>query len=410
MFTTQQFKEAGQRLKPVLAPTNLIYSDYYSQQLDAQVYLKPENLQRTGAFKLRGAYNKIASLSSAERAKGIVTASAGNHAQGVALAARLLCNTENSWCTRATIVMPEITPLIKVEATERLGARVILHGDNYDDAYQEARRLAEEESYVFVHPFDDPEVIIGQGTIGLEILDELPEVDVILVPVGGGGLYAGIIAAIQSVNPEVEVIGIEPEGAACMGESLRQGRVIELAEVDTIADGVAVKRAGDLPYQIIRDLGGRIERVSDTSIMEALLLLIEKQKLICEKAGACSLAGLSQIDLQGKRVVAVVSGGNIDVITIAEMLTRGLIARGRLFSFTVELYHKPGELLKISEILAASKANVVQLAHDQFHNPSRFKSVKLDVTVETNGSHHVAEIVKALEDRGYTIEPRHHLG
>jgi threonine dehydratase len=409
MFTTQQFEEAAERLRPILTPTDLIYSDYYSQEFDAQVYLKPENLQRTGAFKLRGAYNKISSLSSEEREKGIVAASAGNHAQGVALAARLLCNTKSSWCTRATIVMPEITPLIKVEATEKLGARVVLHGDNYDEAYQEACRLKAEEGYVFVHPFDDPDVIIGQGTVGLEILEELPDVDVVLCPVGGGGLYAGVMAAIHSVNPQVEVIGIEPHGAACMSESLLQGHVVELDEVDTIADGVAVRRAGDLPYQIICELGGRIERVSDTSIMEALLLLIEKQKLICEKAGACSLAGLSKIDLQGKRVVAVVSGGNIDVITIAEMLTRGLIARGRLFSFTVELFHKPGELVKVSEILAGKKANVVQLAHDQFHNLSRFKSVKLDITVETNGRQHVAEIVGALEQAGYKVEPRHHL-
>ncbi len=399
----KQFQEAQERLKNVIKPTSLIYSDFLSEEYGAEIYIKPENLQRTGSFKIRGAYNRIAGLSSEQRKKGIVTASAGNHAQGVALAARLLSKRDSSSCTRATIVMPETTPLIKVEATQKLGASVILHGDTYDEAYAEARRIEDGQGAVFVHPFNDLEVIIGQGTIGLEILEECNDVDVVFVPVGGGGLLAGVAAAIKMVNPAVQVIGVEPDGAAGITESHRAGMLVELDNVDTIADGVAVKASGDLCFEIIEDTVDGMVTASDTGTMQALLMLLEREKLIAENAGALSVAALQHFDVKGKKVVCLVSGGNIDVITIAEMINRGLVSRGRLFSFGVELIHKPGELLKISTILANIKANIVKLDHDQFHNPSRFKSVRLDVTVETNGRVHVDKIVTALSDAGYKI-------
>lgn len=399
----KQFQEAGERLKAILKPTSLIYSEFLSQEYAADIYIKPENLQLTGSFKVRGAYNRIAGLSSEQRTHGIVTASAGNHAQGVALAAQLFCSTDTDCCARATIVMPLTTPLIKVEATQKLGAEVILHGDNYDEAYDEARRIEKEHGAIFVHPFNDLEVIIGQGTIGLEIVDECRDADMVFVPVGGGGLLAGVAAAIKAVAPAIQVVGVEPDGAAGITESQRKGSLVELDTVDTIADGVAVKTSGDLCLEIIQDTVDTMVTAPDTDIMQALLILMERQKLVAENAGALSVAGLGHADVKGKKVVCLVSGGNIDVLTMAEMINRGLISRGRLFSFSVELLHKPGELLKISSILAAHNANVVKLVHDQFHNPARFKSVRLDVTVETNGRAHVEEIVAALSGAGYII-------
>lgn len=402
-ITLEQFRQAEERLSKILKPTNLIYSDYLSEEYEADIYIKPENLQRTGAFKIRGAFNKIAGLTAEERKRGIVTASAGNHAQGVALAARLFCEMDEGSCARATIVMPETTPLIKVENTEKLGARVVLHGDSYDAAYAEARRIEEQEGAVFVHPFNDLAVITGQGTIGIEILEELPDADIIFVPTGGGGLLAGVASAVKLLNPNVKVVGIEPDGAAGLTRSHEAGKLVELDHVETIADGVAVQLSGDLCFEIIEESGADMITAPDTDIMKALLVLIERQKLIAENAGALSVAALEHYDVKGKKVVCLVSGGNIDVMTVSEMINRGLIFRGRLFSFGVELHHKPGELLKVSQILADKKANVVKLDHDQFHNPSRFKSVRLDVTVETNGKRHVQEIVDALESAGYKL-------
>jgi len=399
----KQFQEARERLKTIIKPTSLIYSEFLSEEYEADIYIKPENLQRTGSFKIRGAFNRIAGLSPEQRKHGIVTASAGNHAQGVALAAQFFYNIDSQCCARATIVMPETTPLIKVEATKKLGAVVILHGDNYDEAYAEARRIEKEYSSVFVHPFNDLEVIIGQGTIGLEILDECSDADLVFVPVGGGGLLAGVAAAIKAVTSSVQVIGVEPDGAAGITESQRVGSLVELDSVDTIADGVAVKASGDLCLEIIQDTVDGMVTAPDTGIMQALLILMERQKLVAENAGALSVAGLAHFDVKGKKVVCLVSGGNIDILTLSEMLNRGLVSRGRLFSFAVELLHKPGELLKISTILALHNANVVKLDHDQFHNPSRFKSVRLDVTVETNGCAHVEKLVAALSEAGYKI-------
>lgn len=402
------FQKAAEHLKGVLNPTALIYSEYLSEETSAKVYIKPECLQRTGAFKIRGAYHKIMGLSEEQLKKGIVTASAGNHAQGVALAAKMVSQTlserDNSPQVRAIIVMPETTPLIKVEATEKLGAEVVLFGNSYDEAYSKACEIRDLEGTELVHPFDDLDIITGQGTIGLEILEEHPDVDVILIPVGGGGLLAGITQAVKAINPQVKVIGVEPNGAACMKSSIEKNSVVTLPQVDTIADGVAVAKPGETCFQLVKNTVDSIITVSDQSIMESMLFLIERHKLICENAGALSIAGLSQLDLKGKKVVSVVSGGNIDVITISEMLNRGMVERGRLFSFSVELLHKPGELLKISQTLADHKANVIKLDHNQFRNPGRFKSVTLDVTVETNGREHVKRIVTALNSQGYEIE------
>lgn len=395
-------EQAAERLKDVVRPTPLIYSDFLSREFDADVFIKPENLQRTGTFKLRGAYNKIASLSSEQLRLGIVASSAGNHAQGVAFAAQHF-GKKFGIDPHVTIVMPETTPFIKVEGTQRLGAKVVLFGDTYDDAYHEARRIANESKALFVHPFDDPNVIAGQGTIGLEILKELPDLDMILLPVGGGGLLAGVAVAVKSINSSVEIVGVEPNGAACLARSQEEGAPITLPHVETIADGVAVRRVGDLTFELANQYVDQVVTVSDTAIMEALLMLIEREKLISETAGALSVAGLRAIQPHGKKIVCVVSGGNIDVITIAEMLNRGLISRGRLFSFSVELPHKPGELLKVAKILADLRANVIKLDHNQFNTPDRFKSVRLDISVETNGHSHVTQITQALTSAGYSI-------
>ncbi|SHK00189.1 threonine dehydratase [Geosporobacter subterraneus DSM 17957] len=392
-----QFAAARDRLKDVVEETKLLYSSVFSSESGNTVYIKPENLQKTGAFKIRGAYNKISKLSLRERQKGLISSSAGNHAQGVAYAAQQLG-------VSATLVMPKTTPLIKVEATRSYGAQVVLSGDCYDEAYAEALRLQKEHQYLFVHPFNDLDVIEGQGTIGLEILDELENVDCILVPIGGGGLIAGIAAAVKSLRPDIKIIGVEPEGAKAMKLSMDNNKLTYLNTVDTIADGVAVKKPGDLTFSIIKDYVDEIVTVSDFDIMEAFLLLLEKHKLIGENAGVLSLAGLKKIQEKDKNIVCVVSGGNIDVLTISSLINRGLVSRGRIFCFSVDLPDKPGELLRISEILAKLNANVIKLNHNQFKSLDRLMDVQLEVTVETNGHKHIDQIVSEMHQAGYEIE------
>lgn len=392
-----QFAAARDRLKDVVEETKLLYSSVFSSESGNTVYIKPENLQKTGAFKIRGAYNKISKLSLRERQKGLISSSAGNHAQGVAYAAQQLG-------VSATLVMPKTTPLIKVEATRSYGAQVVLSGDCYDEAYAEALRLQKEHQYLFVHPFNDLDVIEGQGTIGLEILDELENVDCILVPVGGGGLIAGIAAAVKSLRPDIKIIGVEPEGAKAMKLSMDNNKLTYLNTVDTIADGVAVKKPGELTFSIIKDYVDEIVTVSDFDIMEAFLLLLEKHKLIGENAGVLSLAGLKKIQEKDKNMVCVVSGGNIDVLTISSLINRGLVSRGRIFCFSVDLPDKPGELLRISEILARLNANVIKLNHNQFKSLDRLMDVQLEVTVETNGHKHIDQIVTEMHQAGYEIE------
>lgn len=387
---------AAKRLKGILRKTKLIESPVFSSECGNQVYIKPENLQATGAFKIRGAFNKISKLSDVEKNRGVIAASAGNHAQGIGYAAQQLG-------AKAVLVMPATTPIIKVEATKSYGVEVVLHGDTYDEAYKKARELETLHDYVFVHPFDDMDVILGQGTLALEIIEELADVDEILVPIGGGGLISGIAFAAKMLKPSIRIVGVEPEGACCMAESLAKNQVVELKKVDTMADGVAVKRPGALTFEMIKEFVDEVVTVSDFDIIEAILLLMEKHKIVVEGAGALSLAGLRKLESKNKKVVCVVSGGNIDISTISAIINRALVSRGRLFCFTVNLPDKPGELLHIAKILADLRANVIKLEHNQSKVMDRFKQVQLEVTVETNGHNHVKEIEAAFEEQGVEI-------
>ncbi|MFQ9924297.1 MAG: threonine ammonia-lyase [Beduini sp.] len=397
MLKLDNFKEAKNRLDPVLVKTSLIYSEPFSNESDNEVYIKPENLQRTGSFKLRGAYNKISKMDPELKKKGLIASSAGNHAQGVAYAA-------HQADVEATIVMPAHTPLIKVEATTSHGANVVLHGEVYDEAYGKACELQKEHGYTFVHPFDDEDVIEGQGTIALEILEELPETDIILVPVGGGGLISGIACAAKQMNPNVKIIGVEPDGAASALAAIEQDEVVTLKDAVTIADGTAVKRIGDIPFQYIREYVDEIVTVSDYDLMKAFLVLIEKHKLIAENSGILSLAALKKLNVKNKKVVCLISGGNIDVKNISSMINKGLVARGRIFTFTVELPDVPGQLAKVSNLLASLNANVISLEHNQFINLPRFSEVELRVTCETNGEKHIKQIIDGFKENGLEIK------
>ncbi len=396
-LTLQHILDAKERIKHTCIETKLIRSYELSKEYNHDVYLKPENLQITGAFKIRGALNKIMSLSSTEKEKGLIASSAGNHAQGVAYSGHRLG-------IDVTIVMPKTTPLIKIKATKNWGAKVVLAGSVYDEAYEEARRLEKEKNYTFIHPFNDLEIMAGQGTIGLEILEELPDADIILVPIGGGGLISGIAVAAKMVNPHVKVIGVESTGAQAMKLSIDSGKLVHLPYVDTIADGGAVKKPGHLAFDIIKDYVDEIITLDDHDLIEAIFLLVEKHKLVAEATGALSVAALKKIGGSAKKIVSVVSGGNIDVLTMSSLLNHGLYSRGRLFCFSVKLKDTPGQLVKIAEILAKLGANVVKLEHNQFKALDRLTYVALEVTVETNDHRHIKEITKTLEDEGYGIE------
>ena len=396
MAKLEAFIKAKEKLSKVLLETHLIYSPIFSKESGNKVFIKPENLQKTGSFKIRGAYNKISNLTDAEKKRGVIASSAGNHAQGVAYGAK-----ESG--IKAVIVMPKSTPLIKVESTKQYGAEVILHGDVYDDAYKKAKELEEKEGYVFVHPFNDEDVLDGQGTIALEILEELPETDIILVPIGGGGLISGIACAAKILKPEIKIIGVEPEGAASAYEAIKENKVVELKEANTIADGTAVKKIGDLNFEYIKKYVDEIITVSDYELMEAFLLLVEKHKIIAENSGILSVAATKKIKEKNKKVVSLISGGNIDVLMISSIINKGLIRRDRIFNFSVNIPDKPGELAKVVDLIAELGANVVKLEHNQFKNLSRFKDVELQVTVETNGSEHIKNLVQAFEEKGYEI-------
>lgn len=396
MLDLKHFQEAKKRVDEVIIPTPLIYSEAFSKECKNQVYIKPENLQRTGAFKIRGAYNKIMKMDDESKSKGLIASSAGNHAQGVAYAASKLG-------VKATIVMPKHTPLIKVEATEAHGAEVVLAGEVYDEAYQKACDLQKEHGYTFVHPFNDEDVIEGQGTIALEILDELPEADIILVPIGGGGLISGIACAAKQIKPTIKIIGVEPEGAASALAAINEDQVVALKEANTIADGTAVKEIGDMTFDYIKEYVDGIITVSDYELMDAFLLLVEKHKLVAENSGILSLAALKKLNEKNKKVVSLISGGNIDVLTISSMINKGLIARGRIFTFTVQLLDKPGELEYVSHVLAQCNANVIGVEHNQFKNFARFSEVELRVTCETNGEKHIQRIINTFAKEGYEI-------
>ena len=394
MMTLEKFEEASERVKEVILPTNLIYSEYYSAQTGAKVYFKPENMQYTGAYKVRGAYYKISTLSEEERAKGLITASAGNHAQGVAYAAKI-------FGVKAVIVMPTTTPLIKVNRTKSYGAEVVLHGDVYDDACAYAMKLAEENGYTFVHPFDDEVVATGQGSIAMEIFKELPTVDIILVPIGGGGLACGVSTLAKLLNPNITVIGVEPAGANCMQVSLKNGEVTSLSGVSTIADGTAVKTPGSNIFPYIQKNIDDIITVDDHDLIVNFLDMMENHKMVVENSGLLTVAALKKLDIRGKKVVSILSGGNMDVITIASVVQHGLIQRGRVFTVSVELPDRPGELLHVAEVIAKAQGNIIRLEHNQFVSINRNAAVELTITMEAFGHEHKESIIQALKDAGY---------
>jgi len=395
MMTLDKFEEASEKVKEVVLPTNLIYSEYFSVQTGNKVYLKPENMQYTGAYKVRGAYYKISTLSDEERKKGLITASAGNHAQGVAYAAKI-------YGVPATIVMPTTTPLIKVNRTKSYGARVILYGNVYDEAYQYAVKIAKEQGLTFVHPFDDETVATGQGTIAMEIFKELPTVDIILVPIGGGGLAAGVSTLAKYLNPNIKVIGVEPAGASCMKESLEKGSVVTLPDVDTIADGTAVKTPGEVVFPYIQKNIDDIITVEDQELIVNFLDIMENHKMLVENSGLLTVAALKHLSCKDKKVVSILSGGNMDIITLSSVVQHGLIQRGRVFTVSVQLPDRPGELEKIAGILAQMQGNVIRLEHNQFVSLNRNEAVELRITLEAFGMEHKNDIIEALRKKGYS--------
>lgn len=394
MLTIDKFEEASEVVKRVTQDTKLIFSDYFSQMTGNKVYFKPENMQRTGAYKLRGAYYKISTLTEEERAKGLITASAGNHAQGVAYAAK-------AYGAKAVIVMPTTTPLIKVERTKSYGAEVVLYGDVYDDACAHAYELAEEHGYTFIHPFDDPAVATGQGTIAMEIIKELPLVDYILVPIGGGGLATGVSTLAKLLNPKIKVIGVEPAGANCMQASIKNGKVTTLPTVNTIADGTAVKTPGSNIFPYIQKNLDDIITVEDDELIAAFLDMVENHKMVVENSGLLTVAALNKLNVKGKRVVSILSGGNMDVITMSSVVQQGLIFRDRIFTVSVLLPDKPGELARVAETIAGVQGNVIKLEHNQFVTTNRNAAVELRITLEAFGTDHKNQILDALEKGGY---------
>ncbi len=394
MLTLEKFEEASEIVKKVTLETKLVYSSYLSQQTGNRVYLKPENMQMTGAYKLRGAYYKVSTLTEEERGRGIITASAGNHAQGVAYAAK-------EFGIHAVIVMPTTTPLIKVNRTKSYGAKVVLFGDVYDEACTKALELAKEKGYTFIHPFDDLAVATGQGTIAMEIFKELPLVDYILVPIGGGGLAAGASTLAKLMNPKIKVIGVEPAGAACMKESLKEGKVVTLDSVNTIADGTAVKTPGTQIFSYIQKNMDEILTVPDEDIIVSFLDMVENHKMIVENSGLLTVAALKQLTVKNKKVVSILSGGNMDVITMSSVVQQGLIMRDRIFTVSVLLPDKPGELSMVASVIAKHNGNVIKLEHNQFVSTNRNAAVELRITLEAFGTVHKDELMMALTEGGY---------
>lgn len=393
-LTLEKFEEASELVKDVTTETKLVYSEYFSAQTGNKVFFKPENMQYTGAYKVRGAYYKIHTLTEEEKSKGLITASAGNHAQGVAYAAKLAG-------VKATVVMPTTTPLMKVNRTKSYGADVVLEGDVFDEACDHAYKLAEEFGYTFVHPFDDLDVATGQGTIAMEIIKELPTVDYILVPIGGGGLCTGVSTLAKLLNPKIKVIGVEPAGANCMQVSLKEGKVVGLPQVNTIADGTAVKRPGEKLFPYIQENVDNIITIEDSELIVAFLDMVENHKMIVENSGLLTVAALKHLNVQKKKIVSILSGGNMDVITMSSIVQHGLIERDRVFTVSVLLPDKPGELARVSALLAKEQGNIIKLEHNQFISINRNAAVELRITMEAFGTEHKNQIVSALTSAGY---------
>ena len=396
-LTLKKFEEAAEKVKEATLPTNLVYSEYFSNQTSNKVYLKPENMQYTGAYKVRGAYYKISTMSEEARKKGLITASAGNHAQGVAFAAK-------KYGVKATVVMPTTTPLIKVNRTKSYGAEVVLYGDVYDEACEYALKLAEEKGLTFVHPFDDLDVATGQGSIAMEIIKELPTVDYILVPVGGGGLATGVSTLAKLLNPHIKVIGVEPAGANCLQASIKAGKVTTLPTVSTIADGTAVKTPGSKLFPYLQKNLDDIITVPDEDLIVSFLDMVENHKMIVENSGLLTVAALKQIKDKDKKIVSILSGGNMDVITMSSVVQQGLVQRSRIFTVSVLLPDKPGELVKVAKIIADANGNVIKLDHNQFVSINRKATVELRITIEAFGHDHKEQIVSELEKNG--LRPR----
>ena len=394
MLTLEAFEEASEVVREVTLPTPLIFSEHLSNLTGNKVYLKPENMQLTGAYKVRGAYYKISTLSVEERERGLITASAGNHAQGVAYAA-------GKCGAKAVVVMPTTTPLIKVERTRKLGAEVILHGDVYDESCEHALQLAEEKGYTFIHPFNDEAVATGQGSIMMEIIRDLPTVDYVLVPVGGGGLATGISTLAKLLNPHIRVVGVEPAGAACLTASLKEDKVVTLDHASTIADGTAVLTPGDRLFPYLRDNLDSVITVEDDELVTAFLDMVENHKMVVENSGLLSVAALKHLDITKKKVVCVLSGGNMDVITMASVVQNGLIMRDRIFTVSVLLPDRPGSLVKVASVVAEERGNVIKLEHNQFYSTNRNEAVELKLTIEAFGTEHKNMILKALEAGGF---------
>lgn len=392
-LTLAKFEEASEKVQEVTLKTNLVYSEYFSAQSGNKVYLKPENMQYTGAYKVRGAYYKISTLTDDERAKGLITASAGNHAQGVAYAAKI-------YGCRAVIVMPTTTPLIKVNRTKGYGAEVVLYGNVYDEACEYALKLAEEQGLTFIHPFDDLDVATGQGSIAMEIIKELPTVDYVLVPIGGGGLATGVSTLSKLLNPHIRVIGVEPAGASCLQESLKKNAVTTLPSVNTIADGTAVQTPGKKLFPYLKENLDEVITVEDYELIDAFLDMVENHKMVVENSGLLSVAAIKHIDVKDKKIVAILSGGNMDVITMSSIVQHGLIQRGRIFTVSVLLPDKPGELVRVAQIVAQAKGNVIKIEHNQFVSINRNAAVELRLTIEAFGHDHKNEIVSMLEAGG----------
>ena len=393
-LTLEKFEEAAEIVKKVTLETKLVYSEYFSNLTGNKVYFKPENLQYTGAYKVRGAYYKISTLSDEERAKGLITASAGNHAQGVAYAAKL-------YGVRAVVVMPVTTPLMKVNRTKSYGAEVVLYGNVYDEACDYALKLAKEQGLTFVHPFDDYDVATGQGSIAMEIIKELPTVDYILVPIGGGGLATGVSTLAKLLNPKIKVIGVEPAGANCMQESIKAGKVVTLPSANTIADGTAVKTPGSKIFPYVKKNIDDIITIQDEELIVAFLDVVENHKMIVENSGLLTVAALKHLDVKGKKVVSILSGGNMDIITMSSVVQHGLIARGRVFTVSVLLPDKPGELARVAGVIAEQNGNVIKLEHNQFVSINRNAAVELKITMEAFGEEHKLQIIEGLKAAGY---------
>ncbi len=391
--------ELKQSLESVVKKTDLVFSKRLTEQTGNNIYFKPENLQTTGSFKIRGSFYKISRLLKEKEVKGLICASAGNHGQGVAYAGR-------HFGIPTIVVLPKITPFLKINLIKGYGAEAVLYGDTYDEACEYAMKLNEEKGYDFIHAFNDEDVSYGQGSVALEILQDYPDVDVILVPCGGGGLISGICQIVSKYRSDVKVYGVEPYNAASVSAAIKQGEVVKLEKIKTIAEGCAVKLAGDKVFNNYKDYVEGVIKIRDEELIASFVDTVEENKLIVEPSGLLSVAAVKHLDFKGKNVVCILSGGNLDIMMMSTMLVQGLKEKSRIFGFSVVLNDKPGELLNVANIIAQNNGNVVALDHNQFTNLTVNDEVELHVTVEAFGEDHKQEIISSLEQSGYNVKEK----